>query len=262
MENRSPTKALQNSTIYEEWTGKKPDLSNLKVFGCKAMTYIPDERRLKWDNKSAEMMFIGYSNGDIGYNPATNKAIFSKHVKFLENQMFYKTTEKPTKTSKEENAFIPWFEISTEENDQGDDPERTNEIQDMEIEDHQPNAVENAVKNATLENIQAPSRPKRNKKPPERYNDYIMQMMTNETKSDSEESKENASHLETSTDNLEPTTWQEALQGDNKNAWRDAMQAEINSLNDNKVWSLTEIPKDKKPIQVKWVFKIKRRLLY
>ena len=39
--------------------------------------------------------------------------------------------------------------------------------------------------------------------------------------------------------------------------WVDAMQAEIDSLHNNRVWDLVELPKDRKPIGSKWVFKIK-----
>ena len=42
-----------------------------------------------------------------------------------------------------------------------------------------------------------------------------------------------------------------------KRKWEDAMAAEMHSLLDNDVWELVELPKDRKPVESKWVFKVK-----
>lgn len=60
--NRIPCKGTGMKTPEELWTGKKPDLSTLKIFGCKALVHIPSERRKKLDAKSLESVFLGYSN--------------------------------------------------------------------------------------------------------------------------------------------------------------------------------------------------------
>ncbi|CAG4980328.1 unnamed protein product [Colias eurytheme] len=43
--NRSPTRSLSDATPYEVWTGKKPNLSHMRIFGCPAMVHIPKEKR-------------------------------------------------------------------------------------------------------------------------------------------------------------------------------------------------------------------------
>jgi hypothetical protein len=35
IKNRCPSKAFESKTPQEAWTGRKPDVSHLKVFGCK-----------------------------------------------------------------------------------------------------------------------------------------------------------------------------------------------------------------------------------
>ena len=46
LRNRSPTKAVDGITPCEAWTGKKPDVAHMCVFGCEAYAHIPkDERR-------------------------------------------------------------------------------------------------------------------------------------------------------------------------------------------------------------------------
>ncbi len=55
----------------------------------------------------------------------------------------------------------------------------------------------------------------------------------------------------------EPQTVEEALNGKDAKKWEMAMQEEYNSLVVNNTWSLVPLPKGRKPISCKWVFKIK-----
>ena len=42
--------------------------------------------------------------------------------------------------------------------------------------------------------------------------------------------------------------------------WLKAMESEINALESNKTWEITDLPSNKTPIRCKWVYKIKRRV--
>uniref|UniRef100_A0A2N9GG47 CCHC-type domain-containing protein n=1 Tax=Fagus sylvatica TaxID=28930 RepID=A0A2N9GG47_FAGSY len=55
----------------------------------------------------------------------------------------------------------------------------------------------------------------------------------------------------------DPSTFQEAIESSEKDKWMEAMVEENESLSKNKTWELTELPKGKKPIGCKWVFKKK-----
>eukprot|EP00253_Pinus_taeda_P036673 PITA_36673 len=57
--NRSPSSALEDKTPQEVWTGKKPSLSHMRVFGCDAYVHVPKEKRTKLDSKSKKCIFIG-----------------------------------------------------------------------------------------------------------------------------------------------------------------------------------------------------------
>ena len=69
-------------------------------------------------------------------------------------------------------------------------------------------------------------------------------------------SKEEVEHnnliMFTSTSN--PTTFEEAVQN---SKWRVAMDLEIEAIERNGTWELTDLPKGMKKIGVKWVFKTK-----
>ena len=78
--NISPSSALEDKTPQEVWTGKKPSLSHLRVFGCDAYVHVPKEKRTKLDNKSKKCIFIGYKDGLKGYNlwyPEIRKVVYN-----------------------------------------------------------------------------------------------------------------------------------------------------------------------------------------
>ena len=59
--NRTPTAVVHGMTPEERFTGKKPDVSHLKVFGCVAYVHVPYELWKKLDPKAEKCIFIGYS---------------------------------------------------------------------------------------------------------------------------------------------------------------------------------------------------------
>ena len=57
---------------------------------------------------------------------------------------------------------------------------------------------------------------------------------------------------------VNPITYSEALNSDKVNEWLIPMGDEMQSMLDNDVWELVDLPKGYKPIGCKWVFKTKR----
>lgn len=66
----------------ELWTGDKPDLSHVKIFGSTAMVHIQKCNRQKWDKKAEQHILVGYSETTRYrlYNPKTHKVITSRDV--------------------------------------------------------------------------------------------------------------------------------------------------------------------------------------
>ena len=54
-----------------------------------------------------------------------------------------------------------------------------------------------------------------------------------------------------------PSITSEALQGPQAKQWQEAMNLEMESISKNNTWSLTELPPERKPIDCKWLFKLK-----
>jgi hypothetical protein len=60
--NRCPTKSVINMILEEAWSGKKHNVSHMRVFGCVAYAHVLDELRRKLDNKGEKCIFVGYSD--------------------------------------------------------------------------------------------------------------------------------------------------------------------------------------------------------
>jgi len=85
--NRSPTSALVGKTPMEVWSGRKPSIRHLHVFGCEAYAHVAREKRSKLENKAVKCIFIGYGVSVKGYklwDPVAEKVLYNKSVIFRE----------------------------------------------------------------------------------------------------------------------------------------------------------------------------------
>ena len=57
-------------------------------------------------------------------------------------------------------------------------------------------------------------------------------------------------------DHDEPMNYEEAISPDSAK-WLEAMKSEMRSMYKNKVWTLIDLPKDRRAIEIKWIFKRK-----
>ena len=68
LHNITPTCSLdQDITPEEAWSGNKPNVTLVHVFGCKAHVHIPEKRGQKLDAKSLECIFLGYAQNRRAY---------------------------------------------------------------------------------------------------------------------------------------------------------------------------------------------------
>ena len=67
LHNVSPTRALEDVTPEEAWSGNKPDVSRLRVFGCKAFVHIPEKQRSKLGARSLICTFLGHAPNRAAY---------------------------------------------------------------------------------------------------------------------------------------------------------------------------------------------------
>ena len=78
--NRSPTKAVDGITPFDSWKKKRPSVSHLRVFGCKAYAHVPKYLCGKLDSKTRKCILVGYGEETKGYrlyDPNERRICFS-----------------------------------------------------------------------------------------------------------------------------------------------------------------------------------------
>ncbi|KAK8938636.1 hypothetical protein KSP39_PZI011049 [Platanthera zijinensis] len=86
--NRAPCRALQQSTPLEAWSGPKPSVSHLKIFGSIFFSLQLQKGRDKLAEKGEKGILLGYSESSKAYrvyNPLTKKLLITRDVIVDEN---------------------------------------------------------------------------------------------------------------------------------------------------------------------------------
>ncbi|KAK8563377.1 hypothetical protein V6N12_035525 [Hibiscus sabdariffa] len=82
--NRVPSKSVQK-TPHEMWTGRRPNISFIKIWGCKA--YVKHQMSTKLEPKSEKCTFVGYPKETKGYYFYNeNKVFVARTGVFLEKE--------------------------------------------------------------------------------------------------------------------------------------------------------------------------------
>jgi len=89
LQNRLPTKLLEEKTPFEVFYNYKPSLSFLKIFGSICFVHVPQIKTDKLDKKAMPGIFGGYSTVSKAYkvyHPQTQKMAIIKDVHFHEDE--------------------------------------------------------------------------------------------------------------------------------------------------------------------------------
>ncbi|CAA7032829.1 unnamed protein product [Microthlaspi erraticum] len=246
--NRSPTVAVTDKTPEEAWSGKKPSVEYFKIFGCVGHVHISDVKRTKLDDKSVKCVLLGYNSESKAYkmyDPVEKKIHISRDVIFEEEK---KLTWERNHLA-EQDVELEWEDMNGEVNEEGDENDAITEEVDAGSED---------AENAGGENVEPETQvgETRARRPPIWAADYT----SGEDLSDAEEEINMATIDMVNLEHLafmiisDPTSFQEAVK---HQKWREAMNAEMNSIEKNQTWSLVSLPDGAKAIGVKWIYKTK-----
>jgi hypothetical protein len=94
VQNRLSHSALGFKTREEMFSGKKPEVSHLKIFGCPVFVHIPKEKRTKLDPLGKKGIFVGYcevSKAFRVYIPGYHHIEISRDVTFDEDATLKKS---------------------------------------------------------------------------------------------------------------------------------------------------------------------------
>ena len=225
--NRSPT-VTRLKTPWELFYKRKPDVSNMRTFGARVYALIPKELRRKLDSHAERGRLVGYQPNTKGYRVYldSGKVTVAADTTFVESEPTAITTSADSKPSKEPSSDETAVIIDQNESS-GEEVPAPNAPEQEEA------AAPDSAGPAGL----APRYPPRQRQPPGQWWKSPSAMLAAVS---------------------EPTTYEEALQSEHAEDWRQAMDDEMKSLLANNTWTLEEPPKTTQPIPVKWVFKIKK----
>lgn len=248
LQNRTVSTSLNYKTPYEIWTGRKPDISHLRVFGSTIMVHVPKQKRLKWDKKCEKCILVGYSNEVKGYriyNPKSNDIITSRDVVILE-KIETKNVVEVQKNCSDEVNLVPVEEedltlqedsleqsesLNTDDSDEEYVPCETNTLESSE------SSITDSEDSIILNNVNMTSGSRRRQQP-DRY-EFANACIEDDNIFTGE------------------ISLQEALEGPEKAQWLAAVQDELQSFEKNSAWELVDAPKDGTIVQCKWVLRKK-----
>ena len=88
VQNKSPHRVLGNKTPEEMFSGEKPEVSHLRIFGFPMYVHVPREKRSKLEPSGKKRIFVGYSESSKAYGvyiPGFRQIETSRDVTFDED---------------------------------------------------------------------------------------------------------------------------------------------------------------------------------
>ena len=245
--NRCVSRSLSpNKTPFEFLYGRKPDLSNLKVSGCSAFRFFEVGVK-KLDSEAVKEIFVGYGRTHDSYylyNPVTGKISHSRKVSFNEKEFHGFGS-----SFSEDCEFLPEpkssLDVEEEQVVSSKPLKSVAENDDSRTQETSP-VLESSTSNSNPDfYTEFRTRSGRNTKTVERYGCPI-------------DNSENVSFVECFSCEEVPNSLEEVKKSQSRKEWLEAMTKEYNSLVDNKIWQLCELPAHKKSLGGRWVFALKK----
>ena len=261
LKNRSPTKALINALPEEKWSGKRVDLSHLKVFGCVAYEHVPKQFRKKFDPTSKRHYFVGYCEESKGYLLVDPDKAYrvkkARNVVFFEN-VFRSPKETETRVASND-VLMPLSTSVVEHRGAGIDvvlpqPNESDGVDSSTSSEGQGECETANVGfgssegNSGLEGVRDVGALRKSQRviKPTQYTDFILYLTTMGGES-----------CDPVNSCMDPQTVGEALSR-NRDEWLEAMEDEWNALVQKGVFELVDLPKGKSTVNCKWVFREKK----
>jgi len=239
-------------TPYELFTGKVPNISKLQKFGSMCFTYKQEKGKL--DSRCEQGIFIGYDKNSpayLVYYPDTEKVQKHRLVKFTTKTVNQKGTQtsEPGIEYAEVKEMHPKFDNS--EKDQKDGEMQNEPVQEMQsgVSGTLLEQTDNAQPGRVIKTNNRRNPQRLRKKPV-----YLQEFETENT----------VDKLQTCMDVSYravcdiPQTFQDAMTSSKSKQWKNTMDDEIKSLEENKTFSLTQLPQGKQAVGGRWVYALKR----
>ena len=245
--NRVYLRPKTEATPYQLWKGRKPSISYFHTFGC-VVHILNDRSQLhKFDSKSDEGLFLGYSNNSRAYrvyNKRTQKIIESANVIFDDGMKTHSNAQ-----SDDEDAQLP---TTSSEKVVGEPSisidisvERPSDVQTSEEQQ-----TEDQSESSEQQSVRGGPRAQKHHSTDDIIGNVNDERMTRRKQINFKD----LVGLNCFVANYEPKNVEEALLDE---FWIAAMQDELLQFHRNDVWTLVKQPEGVNVIGTKWIFKNK-----
>jgi hypothetical protein len=238
-----------NGIPFHLTTGKLPDLSNLRVFGCEAFVHIDVSRRRKMGDKAWKGIFVGYafdSPSWLIYNPITRRIIRSRNVVFNEAWRTARLSLSDIEEVNDDPSPVSGEEMEEAASPPAQEGPRENHAQELPIQP--PSRTEQLE----LERIV------RVTEQPRSRSEWAAQALAQAAVAALLNSEETPEDNVVLTAIGEPTSYTRAMRSEEKEQWRTAVQSEYDSLLSNSTWDSIPYEPGMTVIGSAWKFKLKR----
>jgi hypothetical protein len=256
--NRCPTQSIEGHTPYEVWHGVKPTVHHIRTFGCVAHVKQGNKKLSKLDDKGMPMVFINYERGSKAwrfYNPSTERVHISCDAIFEEDRAWEWDIDKPGYNG--EPFVVDYFSVGGAwlhgQADQRQamcapgEPGSAPVLTPLDGH-HSPTPAAPRVAEHASPPADSPDLDADHDDVPRRFCmlENILGSGSPPGLADQEITKELLASI-----NEEPCSADKALRIE------EGMLEEMASIEENKTWSLVELPRGHRAISLKWVFKLK-----
>ncbi|CAI7796062.1 unnamed protein product [Closterium sp. NIES-53] len=273
----------QHWVPMEKWSGKKPLVDMLRVFGCMGLVHVPKEKRDKLQAAAVWAVHLGLARGSKGWlmwDPKSNTIFTTRDAKFMEGLMFKEWSERgrskvtiplgievgtndplliPIELSSSSELTEVSHDLGGAEGEAADVEEVLQQGEALIAERGKRDAVRGGAKEGA-----AKERPKRAAHPRDflKYERLGVPKALLVQEEEYEEEKGAEGEMEQICCfgvNLphEPASMEEALAGDDGEAWLASREDEFQSHMENETWTLTNLPPGRKALDCTWVLRVK-----
>ncbi|CAI7885694.1 unnamed protein product [Closterium sp. NIES-54] len=296
----------QHWVPMEKWSGKKPLVDMLHVFGCMGLVHVPKEKRDKLQAAAVWAVHLGLARGSKGWlmwDPKSNTIFTTRDAKFMEGLMFKEWSEREKskvtiplgiEVGTNDPLLIPIelsssSELTEVSHDLGGAEGEAADVEEVlqqgealvakrgdtkeEVQQPTPSpklpprrttkGKRDAVRGGAKEGA-AKERPKTAAHPRDflKYERLGVPKAFLVQEEEDEEEKGAKGEMEQICCfgvNLphEPASMEEALAGDDREAWLASREDEFQSHMENETWTLTNLPPGRKALDCTWVLRVK-----
>ena len=102
------------STPEEAFSGKRPDISHLRIFGSPVYIHVTKDARKKLEPTAEVRIFLGYTDTPYNYHvylPDSRKTVVRRDIKFHEEKAMKCSLEREPHLHADEELLVPKDEL-------------------------------------------------------------------------------------------------------------------------------------------------------